>query len=63
MSRFLAVNVLAYLFIAVLYAVNTPAWQVPDEPAHYNYIRQVAEKGCCPEIRPGDWDNTYLEQL
>ncbi|HLY25180.1 MAG TPA: glycosyltransferase family 39 protein [Aggregatilineales bacterium] len=55
--------VLAYLFIATLYAVKTPAWQVPDEPAHYNYVRQVASGGCCPVMAPGDWDNDYLNAI
>ncbi|MDI6834774.1 MAG: MarR family winged helix-turn-helix transcriptional regulator, partial [Rhizobiaceae bacterium] len=31
-----------YLALASLYAIRTPAWQAPDEPAHYNYIRQIA---------------------
>ncbi|MDX2141639.1 MAG: DUF2142 domain-containing protein, partial [Chloroflexota bacterium] len=34
-----------------------------DEPAHYNYIAQVAAFGCCPVIEDGDWDNAYLETL
>jgi hypothetical protein len=34
---------LAYGLLAFLYATQTPDWQVPDEPAHYNYTRQVAE--------------------
>ncbi len=59
----LALIVLAYLVIAALYAVKTPAWQVPDEPAHYNYVAQVAANGCCPKLEPGDWDNAYLESI
>jgi len=59
----LALILLVYAALAVLYAVKTPPWQVPDEPAHYNYIRQVATGGCCPEITPGDWDAAYLEDL
>jgi hypothetical protein len=59
----LTLIVAAYLVIAALYAVRTPLWQTPDEPAHYNYIRQIAEAGCCPVIRVGDWDNAYLEQI
>ena len=34
--------VLIYLGIGALYVINTPAWQAPDEPAHYNYVRQLA---------------------
>jgi hypothetical protein len=59
----LALIVVTYLIIATLYAVRTPAWQVPDEPAHYNYARQVATNGCCPVIQPGDWDNDYLNNI
>ncbi len=54
---------LVYGALAVLYATQTPAWQVPDEPAHYNYTRQVAEGGCCPVMLPGDWDADYLALL
>lgn len=53
----------AYLVLAGLYAALTPAWQIPDEPAHYNYIRQVAESGCCPTLTAGDWDDAYRQQL
>src|SRR5690242_14773850 len=55
--------VLVYLIIGTLYAVKTPAWQVPDEPAHYNYVRQLATTGELPIIRPGDWDNDYLNKI
>jgi hypothetical protein len=59
----LALIVLVYLVIATLYAVKTPAWQVPDEPAQYNYMAQVYKNGCCPKMEPGDWDNDYLETI
>ena len=51
-----------YLVIGVLYAARTPAWQAPDEPAHYNYVRQLAG-GDLPVIEPGDWDQAYLSQI
>lgn len=54
---------LAYAVLVVGYALRTPAWQAPDEPAHYNYIAQVTEDGCCPKIEPGDWDQAYLDTL
>ncbi len=54
---------LGYLVAGALYARYTPAWQTPDEPAHYNYIRQVVEAGCCPRIEPGDWSSEYLARL
>src|SRR4051812_3142399 len=59
----IALIVLIYLVIGTLYAVKTPAWQVPDEPAHYNYVRQLATTGELPVIRPGDWDNDYLNKI
>lgn len=49
--------------VGSFYAVYTPRWQAPDEPAHYNYVAQVAQMGCCPIIEMGDWDSAYLEQL
>jgi hypothetical protein len=53
----------AYLVVAALFAVYTPAWQAPDEPAHYNYVVQVAENGCCPVIEMGDWNLPYQSEL
>ncbi|MCY3832457.1 MAG: DUF2142 domain-containing protein [Chloroflexi bacterium] len=52
-----------YLVAGALFAIYTPAWQAPDEPAHYNYIRQVATGGCCPRVDSGDWQSDYLSQL
>lgn len=54
---------LAYLVVAALFAVRTPDWQAPDEPAHYNYVAQVATNGCCPVLEMGDWNSPYLETL
>ena len=54
---------LGYLTAGTLFARYTPAWQAPDEPAHYNYIRQIVEDGCCPRIETGDWSSEYLSQL
>jgi 4-amino-4-deoxy-L-arabinose transferase-like glycosyltransferase len=53
---------LAYLFMGALFVVRTPAWQAPDEPAHYNYVRQLVE-GRLPVIEPGDWDQDYLSEV
>jgi 4-amino-4-deoxy-L-arabinose transferase-like glycosyltransferase len=53
---------LAYLIIGTLYALNTPDWQAPDEPAHYNYIRQLAA-GRLPVIEAGDYDQEYLMRV
>ncbi|BCX03459.1 MAG: hypothetical protein KatS3mg053_1397 [Candidatus Roseilinea sp.] len=51
----LAVIVVAYFVIGGLFALRTPAWQNPDEPAHYNYTRQLVRSGSIPMIEPGDW--------
>lgn len=59
----LAVICIVYLGLGYQYATRTPAWQVPDEPAHYNYIRQVAEEGRLPVIKMGDWDSDYQNLL
>ena len=51
-----------YAVLGGLYATTTPAWQAPDEPAHYNYVRQLAA-GRVPVMQMGDWDNAYIEEL
>src|SRR5438477_950662 len=52
-----------YTLFAALYATRTPAWQVPDEPAHFNYVRTLADTGALPVLQPGDYDGPYLETL
>jgi uncharacterized membrane protein len=52
-----------YLVLGALYATLTPAWQVPDEPAHYNYVKYVAETRQLPVLLPGDFPQVYLEEL
>jgi 4-amino-4-deoxy-L-arabinose transferase-like glycosyltransferase len=59
----LAAIVAAYIAIGALYAIYTPVWQVPDEPAHYNYIRQLAQGHGLPVMEVGDYDQAYLETL
>ncbi|MBN1316302.1 MAG: glycosyltransferase family 39 protein [Anaerolineales bacterium] len=59
---FLAVIILAYLSIGTLYAVITPDWQAPDEPAHYNVIRQFSQ-GTWPRIDIGDYNQEYQSNL
>ncbi len=54
----LTLLVLAYFLVSGLYAIYTPDWQAPDEPAHYNYVRQL-ESGRFPVIEPGDYDQEY----
>ncbi len=55
--------VLCYVVVGMLYAVETPTWQVPDEPAHYNYVRGLAEERRLPVMESGDYDQSYLQRL
>lgn len=59
----LLVVILLYLVLGGLYAVKTPIWQVPDEPAHYNYIRFIAENGTLPVLVQGDFPAEWLSVL
>jgi 4-amino-4-deoxy-L-arabinose transferase-like glycosyltransferase len=59
----LVLIIAAYLLAGTLYAVYTPAWQAPDEPAHYNYVSYLAEKGRLPVLRQGDYPHDYLEKI
>ena len=54
---------LLYLALGILFAVYTPAWQAPDEPAHYNYVRYLAEIGRFPVLHMGDYPHAYLEKI
>jgi hypothetical protein len=60
---YLSTCLLVYLFIGLQYAALTPAWQVPDEPAHYNFIKHIAQTGSLPELKKGDYDQIYLARL
>jgi hypothetical protein len=62
-SILLIVIISVYTTIGALYAALTPTWQVPDEPAHYNYVRALAERQGIPVIEPGDYDQAYLGRL
>jgi len=53
---------ISFLFVGALFALLTPDWQAPDEPAHYNYIGQLAE-GNLPIIEPGDYDQEYQNMV
>ena len=59
----LALILILYFALAVLFAINTPLWQAPDEPAHYNYVRYLAQKGSFPVLHMGDYPHAYLEEL
>jgi 4-amino-4-deoxy-L-arabinose transferase-like glycosyltransferase len=49
--------------LGVGYALGTPQWNNPDEPAHYNYIRHIATTGQLPILQMGDYNFAELEQL
>lgn len=51
-----------YFVLATAYAVVTPTWQSPDEPAHYNYIRHLADTGTLPVLEAGDYPAELLEE-
>lgn len=53
----------AYLALAWQYAVRTPDWQAPDEPAHYNYVRQIVDEHKLPTLQMGDWNQAYQDAL
>ncbi len=60
---FIVLIIAAYLVTGILYAVKTPAWQAPDEPAHYNYIKHLAENYRFPVLQMGDYPHDYLEEI
>ena len=49
-----------YFMLGGLFAVLIPHWQVPDEPAHYNVVRQLAQTGAYPVIAPGDYNQQLI---
>ena len=59
----LGIIVSCYVVLGVLYARETPAWQAPDEPAHYNYVAYLATNRRLPVLQAGDYPHQYLEQL
>lgn len=58
----LLIILITYLIVGTLYARQTPAWQSPDEPAHYNYVRQLAD-GRLPVMELGDYDEVYRHEV
>jgi hypothetical protein len=54
---------LVYLIAGGLYAFLTPAWQAPDEPAHYNYVRHLVSKPGFPKLAAHCYNQTYLTEL
>ncbi len=54
---------ITYFFIGGLYAFLTPAWQAPDEPAHYNYVRQLVRQPGFPKLTANCYNQNYLNEL
>ncbi len=61
--RWLVAILALYLVSATLYAVRTPAWQAPDEPAHYNYIAYLAQERRLPTLAQGDYDSVSQARI
>ena len=59
----LGLILVAYLALGSAYVLNTPLWQAPDEPAHFNYVRDLAEGRGFPVLQMGDYDQQYLERI
>lgn len=59
----LALIAICYLGVAFNFAIQTPRWQAPDEPAHYNYIEHIATTGTLPVLRMGDYNQRYQSHL
>ncbi len=59
----LALIVATYCILGLAYALETPKWQVPDEPAHYNYVLYLAENYRFPVLQVGDYPHQYLEEI
>jgi len=59
----LALIVAIYCILGLAYAAETPKWQVPDEPAHYNYVLYLAENYSFPVLQMGDYPHQYLEEI
>ncbi len=59
----LIVILAVYVLTAGLYALRTPLWQNPDEPAHFNYIRHIWNEGRLPVLQMGDYPHAYLEEI
>ncbi len=64
MNRLILLTILVfYALLVALYAIYTPKWQAPDEPAHFNYIRAIGKTGALPVLQQGDYDQKYLEKI
>jgi len=51
--RPLALLLVAVAVLGVAWAMFTPSWQAPDEPAHYGYVESLAQRHSVPGARTG----------
>ena len=59
-----AAVLVATLHLGSRYALDTPDWQAPDEPAHFNYVAQIAARpGTLPRLEPGEYSQERLADL
>ncbi|MGH2366187.1 MAG: hypothetical protein ACRDHX_16265, partial [Chloroflexota bacterium] len=54
----LGLIVLLYVALGLAFAQLVPAWQAPDEPAHYNYVKYLADHAQLPVLERGDYPST-----
>jgi hypothetical protein len=58
----LACALVAFLS-AVCWSIVTPPFQVPDEPAHFAYVKQLAETGTLPVSHSGQYSYEEIATL
>jgi hypothetical protein len=61
--RWLLLLLLTYVLLASNYALYTPAWQAPDEPAHYNNIAYIAQNKALPILQMGDYNQSVQSTI
>lgn len=61
-ARVIAPILICYLVIGILFSLMIPVWEAPDEPAHYNYVRQLAS-GRFPVMTATDYDQVYQSEV
>jgi 4-amino-4-deoxy-L-arabinose transferase-like glycosyltransferase len=61
--RWVVAILLAYLLLATNFALSTPPWQAPDEPAHFNYVAHLATYAEFPVLQMGDYNQALLDLL
>ena len=62
-KRWLVALLVSYLIAGSLFAIYTPPWQVPDEPAHYNNVAHIAKTVTLPVLHMGDYNQEKLQNL